>query len=461
MSIFKDCDIRGIVGEELNEEKMRLLGQAFASLLPEGAKIVVGGDVRLHTPSLKEALIQGVMEAGGVVLELGVVPTPLFYFAIDHLKAQGGLMVTASHNPPQYNGVKIAWAARPPHPEDIKAIAHKVIHKEVRTTPHKERILFSLEEEYLSFLARLLPLPYKSLHVVVDCGSGCYSPLAPRFLRDLGYTVTPLFCEMDGAFPRRSPNPSQAVNLRALSATIHETAADVGLAFDGDGDRVVFVADNGKVLEGEESMIFFIRQHLSRFPIPQKFIYDFKCSSIVAQEIKRFHGIPIPERSGHAYIKNRLREENALMAGELSGHYFFRELQRDDGLYAGALFLFYLSTMETSLSEYLKTFPSFVITPDIRIPIKGRENLLSLLPETLREGQVSQLDGLRVEWEDGWALIRPSVTEPVYTLRFEGKSEEVIPHLVHRFLHAFPHVEEEVLRKIHRIEEKQTMPDGR
>lgn len=448
MSIFKDCDIRGIVPEEFQEEKAYLIGRAFASLLPIESRIVVGGDVRTHTPPLREALIRGIMDSGGQVEDIGTVPTPLFYFAIEYLKAQGGLMVTASHNPPQYNGIKIAWENRPPHPQDLKILAQKVETKDFRSLPVQTRTMWSLENEYLQFLVHLLPLPKKPLQVVVDCGNGSCSFLAPKLLEKLGYQVIPLFCEPDGRFPNRPPNPSQPENLQKLSVTVQETHSAAGIAFDGDGDRVVFTGNNGKILEGEYGMIFFIREHMTRFPKPQKFIYDLKCSSVVAQEIRKVGGIPIPERSGHAYIKNRLVQEEALMAGELSGHYFFRELKRDDGLYAAGLFLFYLSNMDFPLSEYLKSFPSFATTPDIRIPRKGRETLLALLEEIPLSGQISKEDGLRVTWEDGWALIRPSVTEPMYTLRFEGKTAEDLPHLVHRLLHAFPDVEEEVLRKM-------------
>ena len=459
MSIFKDCDIRGVVPEEFQEEKAYLIGRAFASLLPAESSIVVGGDVRIHTPSLREALIQGVMESGGKVEDIGIVPTPLFYFAIDYLKAQGGLMVTASHNPPQYNGIKIAWENRPPRSQDLKLLAQKVEENDFRFSPVTVRTKRALEDEYLRFLMNLLPSPQKPLQVVVDCGNGSYSYLAPYLLEKLGYQVIPLFCEPDGRFPNRPPNPSQPENLKHLSSVVVSTSATAGIAFDGDGDRVVFVSNDGTVLEGEYGMIFFIREHLTRFPAPQKFIYDFKCSSVVAQEIQKIGGIPIPERSGHAYIKNRLIQEKALMAGELSGHYFFQELKRDDGLYAAGLFLFYLSTMSLSLSDYLKTFPSFATTPDIRIPIKGREKLLALLAEAPLEGQISRQDGLRVTWEDGWALIRPSVTEPMYTLRFEGKTKEDLPHLVHRLLYAFPEIEEEVLQKINPKKERATMPD--
>lgn len=448
MSIFKDCDIRGVVPEEMNPKVAYAIGRAFASSLPEGVLFAVGGDVRTHTPSLKDALIRGLCDSGGNVVDLGTVPTPLFYFAIDHLRARAGVMVTASHNPPQYNGFKIGFAHRPPNPRDFLALAQRVERQEFRRSSTGSTSEAHLEEDYLAFLASLLPRPLRSLRIIVDCGNGCYSHLAPRFLKSLGYEVIPLFCTPDGTFPNRPPNPAQTKNLRALSERVRETEADVGVAFDGDGDRVVFVAEDGTVLEGEQGIIFFIRKRLARIPGEKKFVYDLKCSSIVPREILHAGGIPIPERSGHAYIKRRLLKENAVMAGEISGHYFFRELKRDDGLYAASLFLYLLSEENEPLSQIIATFPKSHTTPDIRIPIQGRERLLALLEKTVTGGTISKIDGLRVEWEDGWALIRKSVTEPAYTLRFEGKTRETIPHLVHRLLGKFPEVEEEVLKRL-------------
>lgn len=448
MSIFKDCDIRGTVPEEITEEVAYAIGRAFASSFPERTPFVVGGDVRTHTPLLKEALIRGLTDSGGEVFDLGTVPTPLFYFAIDHLKAQAGIMVTASHNPPKYNGFKIGFRHRPPVPGDFTALAERIKKRDFRKSPKGNVSQVHLEKAYLDFLTLRVPRPKRGLRAVVDCGNGCYSYLAPRFLKDLGYEVSELFCTFDGTFPNRPPNPAQAKNLKALSDKVCNAGADIGIAFDGDGDRVVFVADDGTVLTGEEGMIFFIRYYFANLPGEKKFVYDLKCSSIVPEEIRKAQGTPVPERSGHAYIKRRLLEEDAAMAGEISGHYFFRELGRDDGLYAASLFLHLLSQSDSPLSQIVATFPKSYVTPDIRIPRENRENLLTLLEERVTTGDISRLDGLRVEWDDGWALVRKSVTEPVYTLRFEGKTPEAIPKLVHRLLGAFPEIEEEVLKKL-------------
>ena len=452
MSIFKDCDIRGVFPTEIDEGKSYLIGRAFASSLPAESRIVVGGDVRESTLILKEALIEGLLESGGEVVDLGIIPTPLLYFAIDKLQSKGGIMVTASHNPPEYNGFKITRGNVPPTPEDITNLAKKVKEKNFRHSKKGKVISQNLDREYLDFLSSLTPRPHRPLQVVVDCGSGCYSDLAPDFLKNLGYEIIPLFCEKDGTFPHRSPNPSQEGNLAALSIKIKEEAADAGIAFDGDGDRVVFADEKGEVLKGEEGIIFFLRNIMPHLPRGEKFVYDLKCSQIVPQEVKRMGGIPIPERSGHAHIKRRLLRENAFMAGEISGHYFFREIKRDDGLYAAALFLYYLSQASHTLSQIRETFPPSYVTPDIRIAARGRENLLSILESSISGGEVSYIDGIRVEWEEGWAMIRKSVTEPVYTLRFEGKTRQDIPQLVHRFLQPLPEIEEEVLHQIKKQE---------
>lgn len=448
MSIFKDCDIRGIAFEEITEETAHHIGRAFASLFPEGTSFVVGGDVRTHTPILKGALIEGLVRSGGNVFDLGTVPTPLFYFALDHLRAEAGIMVTASHNPPEYSGFKIGFRHRPPVPEDFTTLEERIRNREFRESPKGIITEVHLEEAYLTFLSERLPRPSQPLRVVIDCGNGCYSLLAPELLRRMGYDVYELFCTFDGTFPNRPPNPAQPKNLSAARTYVRSTHADAGIAFDGDGDRVVFIADDGAVLTGEEGMIFFIRYYFAPLPGEKKFVYDLKCSSIVPHEIRQASGIPIPERSGHAYIKRRLLEENAVMAGEISGHYFFRELRRDDGLYAALLFLALLSQRSEPLSRIRTTFPKAYVTPDIRISRKNRENLLVLLEERATTGTISRLDGLRIEWDDGWALVRKSVTEPVYTLRFEGKSPEVLPELVHRLLGTFPEIEQEVLEKL-------------
>lgn len=449
MSIYKDCDIRGIFGTDLTERDAYLIGRACASLFPPSARLVVGGDVRISTPLLKKALIRGLCESGSQVCDLGTVTTPLFSFGVDVLNASGGVMVTASHNPAAYNGFKISLGTLPPTVTDIQHIRSLVEKRTFRKTssPLAPRI-FCLGEAYSSHLTSLLPPPTRPLRVVADCGNGSQALVAPAFLEKQGFEVVPLFCEVDGSFPHRSPNPAQHGVLAALSDTVRENGARAGIAFDGDGDRVVFVDETGNVLPPETSIIFFLHSLLPALPRGEKFVYDLKCSRVVPREVTALGGTPVEERSGYTFIKTRMLQENAFMAGEISGHYFFRELGRDDGLYAASFFLSCLSRLHKPLSEVTAAFPQPHVTPDIRIPSPNQDKVLAVLEEFLQGEKVSRIDGIRAEWPEGWALIRKSVTEPVFTLRFEAEEAKDLPVLVNRLLRPFPEMEQEVLAKI-------------
>lgn len=461
MSIYKDCDIRGIYPDEVNEEIAYLIGRAAGSMVPAGSCFIVGGDVRISTPPLKENLIRGLVESGIHVTDIGIVPTPLLYFVIDYLHFRGGIMVTASHNPAAYNGFKILLDEMPITPKDIKEIQKRVLEKNFRNQLGQIDQVKNFEKEYLLFLKKFSTPPQRKLTLVVDCGNGSYSGLAPDFLTSLGYHVISLFCEPDGSFPNRPPNPSQPENLSALSQTILQHQADVGIAFDGDGDRVIFVDERGEVILPEHGMIFFIRHLFSSHSSNQKFVYDIKSSRIVADEVQRLGGIPLVERSGHTYIKTRLIREDAIMAGEISGHYFFREIHRDDGLFAAMVFLSYLSSQNSPLSKIIETYPTPHVTPDIRIQTRSFPNLLSTLKKShSKEKNVTTIDGFRVDWIEGWGLVRKSVTEPMYTLRFEANQNANLFEIVHRFLYALPDVEQEILTRLKNNREIKTIDNG-
>ena len=451
MSIYKDCDIRGIYPNEVNEEVAYLIGRASGSMVPLGSCFAVGGDVRISTPSLKDYLIRGLVESGIQVTDIGIVPTPLLYFVIDYYQFRGGIMVTASHNPANYNGFKILLGKMPITLQDIAEIKKRVEGKCFRPQLDSYDQIQSrnYREEYLLFLKKFSIPPKRKLTIVVDCGNGCYADIALQFLSSLGYQVIPLYCEPDGSFPNRPPNPSQPENLSALSKTIIQQKADVGIAFDGDGDRVIFADEKGQIILPEHGMIFFIRHLLPSYSAGQKFVYDIKSSRIVADEVQRLGGIPLVERSGHTYIKTRLIREDAIMAGEISGHYFFREIHRDDGLFAAMLFLSFLSSYRFPLSKIIETYPTPHVTPDIRIQARLYPNLISIIEKSLsKEENITKIDGIRVDWSEGWGLIRKSVTEPVFTLRFEANQEGRLNEIVHRFLHAIPDVEQEILTQL-------------
>jgi phosphomannomutase/phosphoglucomutase len=449
MSIYKDCDILGIYPNEINEEIAYLIGRASGSMVPLGSCFAVGGDVRMSTPSLKECLIRGLIKSGVRVTDIGIVPTPLLYFAIDYLQFRGGIMVTASHNPAAYNGFKILLDKTPITTQDIKEIKKRVKEKNFRTQLGHFDQFKNYQEEYLQFLKKFSIQPKRNLTVVVDCGNGSYADLASRFLTSLGYQVISLYCNPDGSFPNRPPNPSQPEYLKTLCQTILQHQADIGIAFDGDGDRVVFADEKGQVLLPEHGMIFFIHHLFPKNPPGQKFVYDIKSSRIVADEVQRLGGIPLVERSGHTYIKTRLIREDAIMAGEISGHYFFREIHRDDGLFAAMVFLGYLSSHSSPLSKIIETYPSPHVTPDIRLQTRSHPDLMSILEKShSKEENLTTIDGIRVDWLEGWGLLRKSVTEPVFTLRFEANQKEKLFEIVHRFLCALPDVEQEILSRL-------------
>ncbi len=424
MTIFKSCDIRGLYDQELTPAFARDLGLAIGTVLA-GGRVVVGGDARPSTPALKGALIEGLMASGCYVLDAGLAPTSALYFAHTQLKTDGVVIVTASHNPPGYNGFKMILGEWPITEEELQALRERIERREFRQGQgYWDRV--DVLAEYQADLARFFR-PGRDLRVVVDAGNGCFSRVAPALLRQKGYRVSERFCQIDGRFPNRDPNPAVAAHLTGLIEQVRAERADLGVAYDGDGDRAVFVDDRGRVLPGDRALVLFIRH---RLPLAQTLaertvVYDLKCSSVVAEETARWHGVPRLERSGHTFIKTTLLQTGARLGGEISGHYFFGELGRDDALFATLLMLQILLQSNEPLSALMDTVPHYPITPDLRLPCSPEERaaILSALPIAFAGYEVSYVDGVRVAFEDGWLLARPSVTEPLLTLRFEGHTE--------------------------------------
>jgi phosphomannomutase/phosphoglucomutase len=440
MGIFKACDIRGRYGADLTPEVAEQLGLAVGTELA-GQVAVVGGDLRPSTELLKEALIKGMMAAGCHVIDVGVLPTPAFYFAKDYLQADGGVMVTGSHNPAGDNGFKISLGPWPITEEELASLKRRMgIGDFVQRASSYER--FEVIDHYETFIKSKFPAG-GGLKVVVDAGNGCYAHIAPQVLRELGYEVVELYCDPDGRFPGRPPNPAIAANLAALCETVVRSGADVGAAFDGDGDRVVFVDDRGRVVESDHSIVLFARYLLGSGP--GEVVYDLKCSTIVQEEVRRAGGLPAMEKSGHAFIKTTLLRRKALLGGEISGHFFFGELGRDDGLYATLLMLHILAEEGRGLAALADTVPRYPITPDIRLPCPPEETqvIMQELEQSFAQEtgcEISTLDGVRIAWPDGWALIRPSVTEPLITLRFEAHSERRLAHIQEMVVARSPHL---------------------
>lgn len=442
MSIFKACDVRGKFGAELSAEIAEPIGRAIGSELT-GKLVVVGGDVRPSTKPLKAALIRGLVDSGASVLDIGILPTPAFYFAKDHLKADGGVMVTGSHNPPGDNGFKISLGKDAITEEDIERIKRRVEKRSFVVGKGNCKAV-DIEDAYEDFLKGKFAKG-GGLKVVVDAGNGCYSHIAPGVLRDRGYEMIELFCEPDGRFPNRNPNPAVAKHLSALSAKVVETKADVGVAYDGDGDRVVFVDQRGRVVESDVSIVLFARYLLKQGP--SDVVYDIKCSGIVADEVRRLGGTPVMEKSGHAFIRSTLMKRKAVLGGEISGHFFFGDLGRDDGLYATLLMLDVIPADGRGLAAMSDSVPRYRITPDLRLPCPPdrARAIVRELETTFRKEKgcdVVTLDGVRIAWPDGWALARTSVTEPLLTMRFEAHTDKRLREIRETLLARVPQLKE-------------------
>jgi len=420
MSIFKACDIRGAYPTELAEPLYADLGRAIGTMLRGQAdrpSLVVAGDVRTSTPALKAALIEGLAAAGCCVTDLGIAPTPLAYFAARRLRPDGLAIVTASHNPPGDNGLKLMLGPLPITLEQMGRVEQTLAARRFATGSGSvtER---SLEADYVEWLCASAA-PGDGLKLVLDCGNGAYSALAPRVLRRLGYTLVELFCTPDGTFPNRSPNPSVPEHLTALRGAVPHAGAALGVALDGDGDRVAVVDDAGRALTGDQSIMLLAGHTVGR---GDAVVLDLKCSKAVADVVAACGAVPLLERSGHTFLKTRMSAENARFGGEVSGHFFYRELEgSDDGLYSILRLAELARTSDRPVSALVNALPHYAITPDIRVRYKatdGAQRLEQLA--SAATGDLLRLDGVRVAYPDGWALARCSVTEPLLTFRFEA-----------------------------------------
>ncbi|MDF2633909.1 MAG: phosphoglucomutase/phosphomannomutase alpha/beta/alpha domain [Pelosinus sp.] len=433
MKIFHACDIRGIAGTELTEEIAHKIGLAVGAKLT-GKKVIVGGDVRLSTPVLKSIIVKALVQSGCEVIDIGTVATPVFYYAQKATKAVGGVMVTASHNPAPYNGFKLVFGDQPVTEEDILEIK-QMVEDGVSTSGEGTVVTLPIVEEYIASTTQLAQK--SQLRVVVDAGNGATSHIAPQLFKQLGYEVIELYCEPDGNFPNRSPNPALAENLQGLGEKVRESRANLGVAFDGDGDRVAFVDENGRAVDNDDIIVLIAQYYLEKQP--GTIIYDAKCSMVAPEEIIKAGGKPVMARAGHTFSKAAFIQEKALFAGEISGHFFFRELGYDDGMFAGLKVCEFVAT-HGSLAALVDEIPNYILTPDIRITYKGtdKEAVLDDVAQKLVGYQPNRIDGVRIEFEDGWGMIRASVTEPLFTLRFEAKSAERLREIIDLLVCALP-----------------------
>jgi phosphomannomutase/phosphoglucomutase len=427
-TIFREYDIRGRVPDELDHEIVYRMGLSFGTYYHvHGAeKIAVGRDCRLSSVEFRESLVTGLQESGIGVVDVGMIPTPLLYFSLFHLDLDGGIQLTASHNPPEDNGFKVCLGKTSIHGEEIQRI------REIGESGKFHRGKGSVEEidivnPYLDYLQGNLRPGSVPRKVVVDAGNGMGGMVAPQVYTTMGVEVETLFCEPDGLFPNHHPDPTVPENLTDLISKVSEVSADLGIAFDGDADRIGVVDSEGAIIWGDQLMIIFARDLLERNP-GAKIIGEVKCSQILFDDIRSHGGDPIMWKVGHSLIKSKLKEESALLAGEMSGHLFFadRYFGYDDAIYAGARLLEILTQGEKSVMDLLTGIPRMVNTPEIRLdcPDEKKFDVVSSLAEDFkREYEVIDVDGARVIFDGGWGLVRASNTQPVLVLRFEAQEE--------------------------------------
>ena len=444
MSIFKACDIRGVAGKDLTDVISRRIALAVGVTLA-GQKVVVGGDVRLSTPGLQKIMIEGLAESGCRVVDIGTVATPVFYYALQTTGASGGVMVTASHNPAQYNGFKLVLGPKPVSEEEIAHIG-QLVEMNARTHGAGGVMQLPVIEEYIEYTAGKACAG--KLKVVIDAGNGATATIAPKLFKRLGYEVVELNCTPDGRFPHRPPNPALPENLAALGEAVRAHGAAVGIGFDGDGDRVGVVDENGRPLDNDDIMVLLSRQYLASEP--GAIIYDAKCSMVVPEEVTKAGGRPVMARAGHTFSKTAFIQEQALFAGEISGHFFFRELGYDDGMFSG-LKICELVAEHGSLAAQADSIPNYLLTTDIRVTYLGpdKEAVLDQIAGRLTAYTPNRIDGVRIEFADGWGMIRASVTEPLFTLRFEAKTTERLKEITAILLTAMPiELKEAVIAKL-------------
>ncbi|OEC36915.1 phosphomannomutase / phosphoglucomutase [Pseudomonas cuatrocienegasensis] len=432
--IFRAYDIRGVVGSSLTPETAYWVGRAIGSQsLAQGEpNVAVGRDGRLSGPELVQQLIQGLLDCGCQVSDVGMVPTPVVYYAANILTGKSAVMLTGSHNPPDYNGFKIVIAGDTLANEQIQALKTRIDTNDLASGVGSVEQIDVLPRYFKQIRDDIAMA--KPLKVVVDCGNGAAGVIAPQLIEALGCTVIPLFCDVDGNFPNHHPDPGKPENLVDLIAKVKEEKADLGLAFDGDGDRVGVVTNAGTMVYPDRLLMLFAKDVVSRNP-GADIIFDVKCTRRLTPLISGYGGRPVMWKTGHSLIKKKMKETGALLAGEMSGHIFFKErwFGFDDGIYAAARLLEILSQDKRDAEHVFSAFPSDISTPEINIQVT-EQNKFGIIERLQRDGQwgegnVTTLDGVRVDYPKGWGLVRASNTTPVLVLRFEADSEEELSRI--------------------------------
>jgi len=439
-AMFKMYDVRGIVSTDLTPDVVRQIGQAFGSesLAQNSKTVCIGRDGRLHSEMLSQALAEGLQAAGCDVIDVGMVPTPVLYFATHHLNTGTGIMVTGSHNPPEYNGLKMSMATKTLYGDDITALYTRIVENNLSTQGGGHYRQEDLLETYMDRIVSDVKLE-RPLNIAVDCGNGVAGVCATELFTRLGCKVTELYCDVDGTFPNHHPDPSKMENLVDVRNAVSQNNLDLGLAFDGDGDRVGVIDNKENIIWPDRQMILYSEDVLSRNPGAQ-IIYDVKSSYLLDAAIKEMGGEALMWKTGHSLIKAKMKETGALLAGEMSGHIFFKErwFGFDDGLYSAARMLEILSKKSPTAEEIFSAIPNSCNTPEINIHFEEGQHHV-FMDNFKNKSQfedatdISTIDGMRISWADGWGLIRPSNTTPCLVLRFEAETDNALENIQAKF----------------------------
>lgn len=427
-TIFREYDIRGVADTELLSSDVVDLGRGLGTLLQRksGRSITLGRDCRLSSPRLRDALLEGLVDSGCEVTDIGVVPTPLLYFSAVHLEADGAVMITGSHNPSEFNGFKTVCGAGTLHGDTIQEV-RRIIEARDFLHGHGSHDDMDVIPAYLDQVAPQFEFK-RRVKVVLDAGNGTAGPVVHRLFERLNCDVTELFFPMDGHFPNHHPDPTVPANLKHLQDAVRAQKAELGIAFDGDSDRIGAIDENGEVIYGDMLLLIFGREILTRKP-GATFIGEVKCSQLLYDELKRLGGNPVMYKTGHSLIKAKMKEEHAELAGEMSGHMFFadRYFGYDDAIYAACRLIEIVARSGQPLSAQFAGLPKLVSTPEIRVdcPDEVKFQVVERVAASFRKThKVIDIDGVRVLFEQGWGLLRASNTQPVLVMRFEAKSEE-------------------------------------
>ena len=449
--IFRAYDIRGIADRDLTDDVVDSIGKAYGSMMIHKGKgrVSVGGDIRTTSKRIRESLTEGILSTGCDVVDIGTVPTPVMYFSIVHLETDGGVMVTGSHNPIEFNGLKLNDGLLSLYGDQIQALRESVEDSDFETGMGR-LTKASIIPEYQTMIKEKIRFerPFK---IVIDAGNGTAGPVAPPVFEELGCDVIPLFLEPDGTFPNHLPDPTVMKYTETLRRLVVEERADLGLGYDGDSDRVGVIDERGRVVFADQILALLAGDVLTRLP-GSTILFDVKCSQLLPEVIRKLGGEPLMWKTGHSLVKKKMKETGAPLAGEMSGHIFFKDgyFGYDDGIYVSFRLVQFLSAQQKTLGELVDALPRFVSTPEIRItcPDDQKFDVVSAVTEDFKKThEVVDVDGARVLFGDGWGLVRASNTQPILVLRFEAKREERVEEIKALFrekLSVFPsvHVEE-------------------